>query len=74
MVHRLKDPYLVQHVGGAVVAVEGGDDCALADNLDGQSGTLKSSLISLQAPFSSTLLTVYLVVNLEGTCQCCGDM
>ena len=33
VVHRLKDPYLVPHVAGAVDAVEGGD--ALADDLDG---------------------------------------
>ena len=34
MVHRLKDLYLDQHVGGAVPAVEGGDDCALSSVLD----------------------------------------
>ena len=33
VLHRLKDPYLVQHVGGAVAAVEGGDDWQLADDL-----------------------------------------
>ena len=35
VVHRLKDPYLLQHVGGAVAAFEGGDNCALASDLDG---------------------------------------
>ena len=33
VVHQLKDPYLVQHVGGAVAVVEGGDDCALESDL-----------------------------------------
>ena len=28
VVHQLKDPCLVQHIGGAVAAVEGGDGCA----------------------------------------------
>ena len=31
----MKDPYLVQHVGGAVAAIEGGDDFALASGIDG---------------------------------------
>ena len=35
MVDQLKDSYLVQHFGGAVAAVEGGDDCALASEIDG---------------------------------------
>ena len=35
MAHRLKDPYLVQHAGGAVAAIEVGDNCALADDLGG---------------------------------------
>ena len=34
-VHRLKDPYLVQHIGGAVAVVEGGDICVLARDLNG---------------------------------------
>ena len=32
VVHRLKDPYLVQKIGGAVAVIEGGDDCAFADD------------------------------------------
>ena len=50
--HRLKDPYLVQKIGGAVAVVDSGDGCAFADDLDGnplcKSGTLKPSLTSLR--------------------------
>ena len=62
VVHQLKDPCLVQHIGGAVAAAEGGDGCAhipviLIETLC-KSKTLKPSLTSPQAPFPSTLLTV----------------
>ena len=57
VVHQLKDPYLVQNVGGpiaAVAAVEGCDNSALKVDLDCNPVQVchhKAQLISQQAPF-----------------------
>ena len=72
VVHRLKDPYLVQHVGGAVVAVEGADDCALASDLDGNPVQVwhpEAQLNLSSGPLPQHLAHLRTCSTREGSCQ-----